>query len=447
MSKLDKFQNFDTANFFAMVISILILMAFIFVPWYGQDMTDNGAALFANNLYQLPGTLAAPLIGLIWLEVVCGLGFAIIGILKPETERFSALFASLSSIFGIVYFVNTYANAQQLTPGTTFGTGWWTTMVLTLLLLVHVLLAHLPLKKILPTRAIDKPRSKAFVRSIPLFFLVPGLILYSMWIIFPTFYTFYLSLTKWDGISEPIFIGLRNFTRLFKDPTFIESLINNLRWLLIFITLPTVSGLALAMFFNNDRPGNRFFKISFFLPLVISLPVIGLIWAWLYNPRLGLLNEVLVNVFNVAQPPGWLGDRNLAIWCVIAAAVWRQVGYVMVLYLAGLKGLDLTLLDASQVDGCNKWQTFRHVVFPLLAPITTIVVVISIIDSLRAFDLVSVMTRGNQSTQVLANFMYIEAFNNYRMGYGAAIAVILFAISMVFIIIYLTIQVKNELEY
>ena len=119
----------------------------------------------------------------------------------------------------------------------------------------------------------------------------------------------------------------------------------------------------------------------------------------------------------------------------------------MVLYLAGLKGLDMTLLDASQVDGCSRWQTFRHVIFPLLAPITTIVVVISIIDSLRAFDLVSIMTRGGQSTQVLANFMYMEAFNNYRMGYGAAIAVILFAISLVFIIIYLMMQAKNELEY
>ncbi|MEE4194837.1 MAG: sugar ABC transporter permease [Anaerolineae bacterium] len=447
MSKFDQFQNFDTANFFALVISILILMAFIFVPWYGKDMTDNGAALFANNLYRLPGTLAAPLIGLIWLEVVCGLGFAILGILKPETERLTALLASLSSLFGFVYFINTYVKASQLTPGTTFGLGWWITMALTIVLSLHVFLAHLPFRHIFPKRQIDKPKSKAFVRSIPLFFLIPGLILYSIWIIFPTFYTFYLSLTNWDGISAPAFVGFKNFARLFKDPTFIESLVNNLRWLLIFITLPTASGLALAMFFNNDRPGNRFFKISFFLPLVISLPVIGLIWAWLYNPRLGLINSILVDVFNVASPPGWLGDRNLAIWCVIAAAVWRQVGYVMVLYLAGLKGIDLTLLDASQVDGCSKWQTFRHVIFPLLAPITTIVVVISIIDSLRAFDLVSVMTRGNQSTQVLANFMYIEAFNNYRMGYGAAIAVILFAISLVFIIIYLMMQVKDEMEY
>lgn len=446
MSRLAKFQNFDTANLFAMVISVLILIAFIFAPWYGSDMRDNGAALFANNMYHQPGTLAAPLIGLIWLEVVCGLAFAILGILKPETERMASLFATISSGFGFIYIINTYANADKLTPGTTFGVGWWAVMLLTFALLLHVLLAHIPIKKVFP-RQIDKPRSKAFNKAIPIFFLIPALLLYSMWIIFPTFYTFYLSLSKWDGISAPIYVGLKNFTRLFKDATFIEALINNLRWLIIFITVPTVSGLAMAMIFNSDRPGNKFFKISFFLPLVISLPVIGLIWAWLYNPRLGLINSILVEVFNVANPPGWLGDRNLAIWCVIGAAVWRQVGYVMVLYLAGLKGLDMTLLDASQVDGCSRWQTFRHVIFPLLAPITTIVVVISIIDSLRAFDLVSIMTRGGQSTQVLANFMYMEAFNNYRMGYGAAIAVVLFAISLVFIIIYLMMQAKNELEY
>jgi len=374
------------------------------------------------------------------------LASAIMGILKPETERVSSLLATLSSAFGFTYIINTYLNAESLTPGTTFGLGWWAVFALSIVLLVHVLLAHIPVKKFFPRR-IDKPRSKAFNKAIPIFFLIPALILYAMWIIFPTFYTFYLSMTKWDGITEPIFIGLKNFTRLFKDATFIEALINNLRWLIIFITVPTVAGLAMAMIFNSDRPGNRFFKISFFLPLVISLPVIGLIWAWLYNPRLGLINSILVEVFNVANPPGWLGDRNLAIWCVIGAAVWRPVGYVMVLYLAGLKGLDMTLLDASQVDGCSRWQTFRHVIFPLLAPITTIVVVISIIDSLRAFDLVSIMTRGGQSTQVLANFMYMEAFNNYRMGYGAAIAVILFAISLVFIIIYLMIQAKNELEY
>jgi multiple sugar transport system permease protein len=227
---------------------------------------------------------------------------------------------------------------------------------------------------------------------------------------------------------------------------FWESLRNNALWLLVFITIPTTLGLGMAMVFNQEMKGSRFYKVSFYAPLVLSLPVIGLIWSWVYNPRLGLINNFLTAI-GVADPPGWLGDRGLAIWCVIAAAVWRQVGYVMVLYLAGLKNIDPTLIDAARVDGADRWNLFRHVIFPLLAPVTTIIVVISIIDSLRSFDLVSIMTRGGQSTQVLANFMYIEAFNNYRMGYGGAIAVVLFAISLVFIGFYLSQVIKDELEY
>jgi ABC-type sugar transport system permease subunit len=146
---------------------------------------------------------------------------------------------------------------------------------------------------------------------------------------------------------------------------------------------------------------------------------------------------------------GWLSDSDLVMWSIIIVAVWRQVGYVMVLYLAGLQGVDPQLIDSSKVDGATPWQTFIHVILPLLTPVTVIVVVISIIDSLRAFDLVSVMTRGGpyNSSSVLANFMYIEAFNNYKMGYAASISVILFLISAVFIFIYLWNIMKDEMEY
>jgi multiple sugar transport system permease protein len=159
------------------------------------------------------------------------------------------------------------------------------------------------------------------------------------------------------------------------------------------------------------------------------------------------LLDGFLQALGMTDRPGWLGDRDIAIWCVIAAAVWRQVGYVMVLYLAGLKNIDPSLIDAARVDGANRFNLFRFVVLPLLAPVTTIIIVISVIDSLRAFDLVAIMTRGAQSTQVLANFMYIEAFNNYRMGYGAAIAVVLFGISLIFIGFYLFRAVREELEY
>lgn len=258
------------------------------------------------------------------------------------------------------------------------------------------------------------------------------------------FYTFYLSLTKWDGLTSPEFIGFKNFLRLFKDEVFHISLLNNTIWILCFVTIPVLTGLALAMVLNRDIPGSKALKASFYSPMVLSLVVCGLIWSWLYNPAYGLINAFL-ELFGIA-PQGWLSDPSLVLGSIILVAVWRQVGYVMILYLAGLQSVDSFLVEASKIDGCNGWKTFKHVILPQLRPITVVVVVISIIDSLRAFDLVSVMTRGGpyNRSSVLANFMYIESFNNYKMGYGASIAVILFLISLFFILFYLSRIAKEE---
>jgi len=298
-----------------------------------------------------------------------------------------------------------------------------------------------------------KPRRK--INWVPYMFLIGPLLIYLVWIIGPMFYTFYLSLTDWDGISPQLtYIGLENFKSLFGSlgktipSAFQYSLVNNLRWLIVFVTVPVAIGLGLAVLLNRKIRGDRFFKVGIFLPQVLSFAVVALIWSWVYNPRAGLINSFLLNI-GVQDPPGWLADKDLAIWAIIIAASWRQIGYIMILYVAGLKNIDPTLMDASTVDGASGWQTFRFVVFPLLAPITTIVVIISVIDSLRAFDLVQIMTRGGpaNSTSVLANLMYIQSFNNYKMGQGAATAVILFAISFVFIVFYLWRVMRDELEY
>jgi ABC-type sugar transport system permease subunit len=375
-----------------------------------------------------------------------GIVVALYGILKPERDRAAAWLGVAAGGIGLIYFIYFFATPASRAKQAVPGIGFWVALLACVGLMLGLLVTRLTSR---PARAGSQGQRGLRIspRAIPYLFLAPALALYLAWIIGPTLYTFYLSLTNWDGVSSARWVGFANFQRLFtKDKLFIESLVNNLRWLILFITVPTTLGLAMAMVFNSNLKGSRFYKVSFYLPLILSLPVIALIWSWVYNPRLGLLNQALVGM-GVEDPPGWLGDRRLAIWCVIVAAIWRQVGYVMVLYLAGLKNIDPTYLDAAQVDGCNRWALFRHVLFPLLAPVTTIVIVISIIDSLRAFDLVAVMTRGGQSTQVLANFMYIEAFNNYRMGYAAAIAVVLFAISMVFIGFYLSRVVRDELEY
>lgn len=282
----------------------------------------------------------------------------------------------------------------------------------------------------------------------PFLFLAIPVIIFLAWVIGPMLYTFYLSLTDWDGLSAPTFIGFRNFERLFRDKVFFLSLSNNIKWLLTFITVPVVLGLGLAMALNEAIPGEKVFKMSFYLPMVLAMVVSGLIWGWLYHPRGGLINFILEATI-MEKGPGWLSDRDVVLWSIMIVAIWRQVGYVMVLYLAGLKSINPQLLEAAHIDGANRWQAFWNIVLPLLTPVTVIVLVISVIDSLRAFDLVSVMTRGGpaNASSVLANFMYIEAFNNYKMGYAAAISVILFLLSLSFIFLYLRQVMRDELEY
>lgn len=320
--------------------------------------------------------------------------------------------------------------------------------------------------------------------SIPFLFLGIPLALYFVWIIGPTFVTGYLSFTNWDGasgIDQAPWVGFENYERLMghrgasngveaivanirwmvdpkslpagqvpTDRNFWIAIGNNIKWLAFFLIIPTSMGLGMAMIFNGKFPGARIFKIAFYSPLVIAPVVVGLVWQNMYLPESGLINSLLL-ALGVSKEalPGWLADPSMSIWAIIIAAGWRQVGYVMILYLAGLKSLDTTLIEASIVDGANPWQRFRKVIFPLLGPVTVVVAVISVIDSLRAFDLVAIMTRGGpaNSSEVMANFMYIQAFNNYRMGYAGAIAMVLLGLMLVFIIPYLIRTARTELEY
>jgi len=285
-------------------------------------------------------------------------------------------------------------------------------------------------------------------KFVPWMFLLLPLILYTIWVIAPTIYTFYLSFTEWDGLTSPQFIGLENYKYLFDDPTFYKSLINNLKWLIIFLAFPVVVGLFLAMLLSQDIKWARGFKASIYSPMILAPVVIGLIWSWIYQPQGGLLNNTLTYIGLKSLTRGWLSNPETALYAVIGAAVWRHTGYVMLLFLAGLTSISPTVIEASKIDGASAWQRFRFIILPLLKPTTVIVIVITMIQSLRAFDFVSMMTRGGpfNSTNVLAFYMYSEAFRNYNMGYGAAIAVILFLIMFVFIALYLRQIRKGELE-
>lgn len=310
-------------------------------------------------------------------------------------------------------------------------------------------MAHPPLATAAQPATTARHRRRFNAHSLtPFMFLILPLALYVMWVLGPMFYSVWMSFTNADGLSRQDWVGLANYRRLFDDDIFWTSFFNNVRWLVAYITIPIVAGLGLALLLNNDLAGTKFFKAGFFSPMVVSSVVIGIIWSWMYQP-FGLINELLERLGREGMPIGFLSDPDIVTWSIIGAGLWRQVGYVMLLYLAGLNGVDKTLVEASRVDGASTVRSFRDVVLPQLQPVTVIIVVISIIDALRSFDLVNIMTRGgpyNQSN-VLAQMMYIEAFNNYNMGYGAAIATILALISMVFIFTYLYRMVRTEMEY
>jgi len=279
----------------------------------------------------------------------------------------------------------------------------------------------------------------------PWLFLILPLLLYAIWVVIPAFYTFFLSLTRYDGLLSPEFIGLANYERLFSHDTFYISLLNNLRWVVVFLIVPVTMGLFLAILLSKKIPGARLFKALIYSPMVLAPVVIGLIWTWIYSPRSGLLNHTLTLVGLQTLTRGWLSDPDIAIYAIIFAGVWRHTGYVMLIYLAGLTSIPPDLIEAARIDGASAWQRFRHIIFPLLKPTTTIVIVITMIESLRSFDFVNIMTDGGpfRQTEVLANFMYKEAFARYNMGYGASIAVILFLIMVIFIFIYV-IQRREE---
>lgn len=283
--------------------------------------------------------------------------------------------------------------------------------------------------------------------TLVLFLAIP-LIIYAIWVWGPALATIAISFTRWDNVSAPQWVGLQNYQRLFHDPLFQQALINNLIWLIVFISIPMTAGLALAVVLDRRIKFSRLYQSAIYLPLVLSLPVIGLMFTWFFEPDNGLVNTLLGIISKGKLVPGWLADPHLALAAVLTAAIWRHVGYVMVLYLAGLKGLDPAMREAAVVDGANEWQLFRRVTLPLLKPVTVIVLVITIIESLRAFDLVYVMTNGlegpNHATEVLATMMFNAAVHDYQLGYGAAVAVVLLVISLAFIVTYVVQVMRND---
>ncbi len=279
----------------------------------------------------------------------------------------------------------------------------------------------------------------------PWLFLAPGMLFFLVYVIFPIGQSFNISLQDWDGLGEARFIGTENYAELAHDPAFYVSLRNNLIWLLLYV-LAIPAGLFIALFLNQTVTGIRLYKSMFFFPFVISQVVVGLVFTWFYDPTFGLLNSILGLVG--LGPINVLGDERYVTYGIIAAGLWPQTAYCMILYLTGLNAVNPEQIEAGRLDGAKGWSMLWNIILPQLRPATFIAFVVTIIGALRSFDLISVMTNGGPfgESRVLSFYMFEVALSEYgfRMGYGAAIAVVLFLIMLFFIAYFLWSMYRDE---
>jgi multiple sugar transport system permease protein len=281
----------------------------------------------------------------------------------------------------------------------------------------------------------------------PWLFLTPVVLVFTLYVIAPIFQSIAISFYDWDGLGDKKFIGFANYVELWSDPDFWVSLKNNLIWFFGFL-LSVPAGLFMALFLNQKVFGMRLVKSLFFFPFVISQVVIGLIFTWFYNPSFGLVGDIFKFFgFNAVSI---LSDERFVTYGIVVAGIYPQVAYTMILYLTGLNNLRPDLIEAARLEGAKGWSLLWHVILPQLRPATFIAVVVTIIGSLRSFDMVSIMTSGGPygQSRVLAYYMYEKALSEYgyRMGYGTAIATVLFLITLVYILFFIFRIYQQEKE-
>jgi len=263
------------------------------------------------------------------------------------------------------------------------------------------------------------------------------------WVWVPAIASVVLSFARWSGVGglDTIhWIGAENYKNVFTNyPPFYPALRHNLIWLVFLFVLPTLFGIFLAVLLDRELRFTRFYQTAFFLPVVLSLALIGFIWQLLYSRDQGLLNGVLNTQID------WYGDSRWNLWAVLVAAGWKHAGYIMLLYLAGLKGVDPSLREAAAVDGASQVRAFFSVVLPVMRPINIIVIVVTVIESLRAFDIVWVINKGTNGLELISTLVTANVVGEAsRIGFGSALATIMLIISLVFITIFLSTVMRGE---
>ena len=277
-------------------------------------------------------------------------------------------------------------------------------------------------------------------------FLVPAGIIYVSVIIVPIFYSAFISLNRWNGISAMEFVGLRNYINLFTaDPVFRIALTNNIKWLLLTVTITTTMALTLAVILNKQFRGRAFFRGFFYFPTVISAIAVAIIWRWIYNPQIGFLNQFF-RFLGINYAQSWLSDPKFSLYAVYAATLWATVGQPMILFLAGLQTVPKEVLEAAIIDGASAPRRFFLITCVLMKETFVIVLANLVVGAMRVFDSIWGLTGGGpiNATQMLSTYMYSQTFRFSNVGMGTAIAVLMVLMMMIVIVPYVLFTARER---
>jgi raffinose/stachyose/melibiose transport system permease protein len=280
-------------------------------------------------------------------------------------------------------------------------------------------------------------------------FLLPAMLIYIGLVLFPVIQAIYYSFFRWNGLG-PLqnFINVANYTRAFSDRAFIGALGHNLQILLLSLAIQLPLALGLALLVRGSLRGRAVFRTIFFMPFVLSQVVTGVIWSFIYLPQGGLINALYQMIYPGAVSPAFLANPSTVLYAVFVVITWKFFGFHMILYTAGLQNIPAELEEAARIDGATNWQVLRYVTIPLLGSTVRLTIYLSVLGSLQIFDLIWVMTTGGpvSASDTMATYLYKFGFQRFQLGYGSAIAVIMFLICFGFSLVYQRVVMRRDFE-
>ncbi len=296
-------------------------------------------------------------------------------------------------------------------------------------------------------RLLDVPelhREKAYYGVL---FVVPALLIYLVFMIYPFLNTIYLSFTNWNGIApDKEWVGLSNYVRIFQEGGALQAFINNIVWVVVGTIAPVVLGLFEALLVWSGARASLLFRTLFFLPFVLPLVVVGIVWQWIYHPLFGVLNKVLDGAGLDGVSRGWLADPHTALYAVLIAAIWGATGFCFLILHASLQNVDVSTVEAAMIDGAGWFRRAWSVVIPQIGPQLTMVTAVTLIGGFAVFDIIFVMTGGGpgNASQVLATYTYKTAFQQNEAGFGSALAMLITILSLVSAIVYVRLRERSR---